>query len=58
MDQWSVAGHQTFDTQESCLKEWLTPELYKFQQSLRFAIGKKGGFGLYRVWQIGEGLYV
>jgi hypothetical protein len=48
MDQWSVAGHQTFNTQESCLKEWLTPELYKFQQSLRFAIGKKGGFGLYR----------
>jgi hypothetical protein len=40
------------------LKEWLTPEIYKFQQSLRFAIGKKGGFGLYRVWQIGEGLCV
>jgi hypothetical protein len=58
MDQWSVAGHQTFDTQESCLKEWLTPELYKFQQNLRFAIGNKGGFGLYRVWQVGEGLCV
>jgi hypothetical protein len=27
----------------SCLKEWLTPELYKFQQNLRFA--NKGGFG-------------
>jgi hypothetical protein len=29
----------------SCLKEWLTPELYKFQQNLRFSIGNKGGVG-------------
>jgi len=29
----------------SCLKEWLTPELYKFQQNLRFSIGNKGGIG-------------
>jgi hypothetical protein len=54
MDQWSVAGNQTFNTQEICL----TPELDKFQQNLRFAIGNKGGFGLYRVWQVGEGLCV
>ncbi len=57
IDQWSVAGHQTFDTQVVWRNGWHL-SCISFNKIWDLPLETKVALVLYRVWQVGEGLCV